>query len=225
MRSRQAQHKIAGYHKVAANPRSPPRAALAPPRLGSITGMIATLFACLALLAAAPMSAQQALSADARSLAADRGLPQAEAERRLRIQMAAGSTVGRLRREYGARLAGLFYEHDPEYRLVVRLTGDAPVADRLVRLGGSQLPIVFRTGASATLAELLAAMQAHGEEIKAALPGLTGMGPDERTGEIVLHVYARGPQADVARAQAASLSAAIGQPVRIEIVDAPVSLQ
>jgi streptogrisin C len=177
------------------------------------------------LLAAAPMSAQQALSADARSLAADRGLTQIEAERRLRIQMAAGRTVSQLRRQFAGRLAGLYYEHEPTYRLVVRLKGDAPEPDRLLALGGSRLPVVFRTGASATVAELLAAMQAHGDQIKAALPGLMGMGVDERTGEIVLDVYARGAEAEHARSQAAKLTAIVGQPLRIEVLDAPVSAQ
>jgi streptogrisin C len=185
--------------------------------------MITVLFTGL-MLAAAPMSAQQALSADARSLAADRKIPQAEAERRLRIQLAAGSTVRQLRAQFQSRLAGLYYEHDPEYRLVVRLTGEVPVKDRIVALGGGHLPIVFRTGASATVAELVAAMQAHGEEIKAALPGLMGMGVDERTGEIVLDVYARGAEAELALAQRSELANLVGQPIRIELLDAPVTL-
>ena len=186
--------------------------------------MIIAFMATMAL-AAAPISAQQALSADARSLAADRGLSQAEAERRLRIQMAAGSTVSQLRRQFAGRLAGIYYDHEPDYRLVVRLKGDAPVADRLIHLGGNSLPVVFRTGASATVTELLAAMQAHGEEIKAALPGLMGMGVDERTGQIVLDVYARGAEAEHARSRTAGLTATVGQPIRIEIVDAPVTTQ
>jgi hypothetical protein len=164
---------------------------------------------------------EEAIAADAQSYARSAGLSQEEAVRRLRIQSEMGWVIGQLRRTYKHRLAGIAIEHQPIYRVRVRLTGTEPVATQEYALGGSLLPVVFETGATATVDELTTAMTTHMDALKRLYPTLAGMGTDESTGEIVLDVYA--PDADTAaaaRAKFPEAQALLGQPVRIEITNA-----
>jgi hypothetical protein len=85
-------------------------------------------------------------------------------------------------------MAGISIEHRPDFRIVVLLTGAEPVADRVIRAGGMDVPIIFRTGASATQEELATAISRHQAAIRIALPNAQGMGVDTRTGELVLLV-------------------------------------
>lgn len=170
-------------------------------------------------------TAEEAIAADARWYARSQGVSQEEAVRRLRIQSEMGGLIGQLRRTYEARLAGIIIEHQPAYRVRVRLTGNSPVAPQKHKLGGSWLPVVFETGATATIEQLLTAIRVHQAALVSLYPTLAGIGPDERTGEIVLDVYA--PSAETANAAKAKLpeaQALLGQPVRIEITSAYPSL-
>ena len=163
-------------------------------------------------------TADEALAADAREYARDQRVSQEEAVRRLRIQSEMGGLIGQLRKTYKSRLAGIAIEHQPVYRVRVLLTGTKPVAAQEHKLGGSPLPVVFETGAKATLDELVAAMTANVDALKRIYPTLAGMGTDERTGEIVLDVYA--PDAKDAAAAKAKLPEAqklLGVTFRIDI--------
>ena len=91
----------------------------------------------------------EALGEDAGEYARLYGVPIADAYRRLAAQQASLSETDRLQAQYRDRLAGLFFEHSP-FRIVILLTGDAPVADRSIRAGGLDIPVTFRTGAMAT---------------------------------------------------------------------------
>ena len=166
-------------------------------------------------------TAEEALAADARWYARSQGVSHEEAVRRLRIQSEMGGLIGQLRKTYKPRLAGLIIEHQPVYRVRVRLTGTLPVAPQEHKLAGSRLPVLFETGAKATIDELLAAMQTHTNALKRLYPTLAGMGTDERTSEIVLDVYAPDPAAAAAaRARLPEAQKLLGVPVRIEIANA-----
>lgn len=164
-------------------------------------------------------TAEEAIAADARMYARDQGVSQEEAVRRLRIQQQLGGTIGSLRTEYRSRLAGIAIEHKPVYRVRVRLTGNTPVANRVLKIAGSELPIVFETGAAATVEELVAAMTAHQAALLKIYPNLAGMGTDERTGEIVLVVNAADAPGE-AQAKLPQARALLGMPVRLEITNA-----
>ncbi len=153
---------------------------------------------------------------DAAEAARGSGIGEAEAARRLRLQEVSAPQVSKLRREFADRLAGLYLESEDDYRLVVRLKGEAPVADRWIGTGSDRMRIQFLAGAAATLAETLEKIAASMPAIGARLPGLMGTGVDERTGEVMLDVYAVG--ADVERAHGAEpeLERLLGHPVRLE---------
>ena len=142
----------------------------------------------LALASAASAQAvetrDQALSEDALQYAAQFRVAPDEALRRLEAQQDSVTATDAIAREFADRLAGISIEHSPEHRIVVLLTGSQPVIDRTI----AGIPVVFRTGAKATRAEALAAMRRHLIDFRTDLPGASGAGYDQRTGEVVLLV-------------------------------------
>jgi hypothetical protein len=148
------------------------------------------------------------------------GIGEAEAARRLRLQEVSAPHVSKLRREFADRLAGLYLESEGDYRLVVRLEGEIPVADRWIGSGRDRMRIQFLAGAPATLAVTLEKIAASMPAIGAQLPGLMGTGVDERTGEVMLNVYAVGGDVAGARAAEPALERLLGHPLRIEFSSA-----
>ena len=134
---------------------------------------------------AQPVQTQaEALADYAVQYAATFGVTPDEAVRRLKVQQDSVAATDAIAREFASRLAGISIEHSPEYRIVVLLTGDGPVADR----SAAGVPIVFRTGAKATHAQAVDAMRKHLIDFRADLPNARGAGYDQRTGEVVLLV-------------------------------------
>lgn len=160
-------------------------------RLRPLLFVLALVAAASPPSAAAAQPAAPRLETSAETLAEDAGryvlqhpVSLTEAERRLRAQQDSVAVTDRIAREFAGRLAGFSIEHEPEYRIVVLLTGSDPVPDRAA--GG--VPIVFRTGARTTHDQAIAALRRHLVDLRAELPGARGAGYDQRTGEIVLLV-------------------------------------
>jgi len=131
--------------------------------------------------------------------------------RRLTAQQASVAATDAIAQEFASRLAGISIQHSPDYRIIVLLTGDEPVADRMI----AGVPIVFRTGAKATRAQAIAALRKHLIDLRSEMPGERGAGYDQRTGEIVLLVTSQDAQQfgiDAIRERAEQLS---GVPVRV----------
>ena len=130
----------------------------------------------------------EGLAQDAGEYARLYDVPVDEAMRRLRAQEETVATTDRLQDVYGDRLAGLYIEHRPEYRIVVQLTGSDPIPDQFVFAGGMNVPIVFKTGAPVSRTHILGAITQHQAEIRAAVPHPPSMGVDPRTGQLILMV-------------------------------------
>ncbi|MDB5699501.1 MAG: hypothetical protein JWN69_2305 [Alphaproteobacteria bacterium] len=169
-------------------------------------------------LAAIPhvQSGIEALAQDAGEYARQNGVALDEAMRRLRAQEESVAATDRIRETYSDRLAGIAIEHQPGYRIVVLLTGTDPVAPQSVAAGGLNVPIVFRTGAAATGAAVVAAIRMHQAKIRSLLPS-AGMGLDPRTGELVViakddDIAELGTLAEVGE----ELAALTNVPIRIE---------
>ena len=171
----------------------------------------------MALSAAAgaqtPETRAQALADDAAQYATQFGVTPAEALRRLKAQRDSVETTDAIAREFSGRLAGISIEHSPDFRIVVLLTGSQPVPDR----EASGTPIIFKTGATATHSEAVAAMRRHLIDLRTELPGARGIGYDQRTGQVVLLVTPADASrlgADAIQARAEALS---GVPVRVVV--------
>ncbi len=128
----------------------------------------------------------EALAEDAASYAKQNGVPLDEAIFRLRARRGSVAATDRIAALYKDRLAGISIEHHPEYRIVVLLTGDQPVEDQAIVAAGRSIAVTFHTGAPATRDRIVAAIEKHQAEIRAALPRPPGMGVDPRTGELVV---------------------------------------
>jgi hypothetical protein len=164
-------------------------------------------------------SEEEALRQDAGEYAARYGVGLDEAMRRLRAQEESLAETDRLQRVHARRLAGLFIEHRPDYRIVVLLTGSKRVRDRAILAGGKTVPVVFRTGARASREELLKALGRHAGKVRSLLPGAQGMGLDPRTGELVLMVRPEQARRYGVDAMEKRLEAVTGVPGRIRIID------
>jgi streptogrisin C len=161
----------------------------------------------------------EALTQDAAEYARQFGVPQLEAERRLRALTDSVGATDSIEVAYRDRLAGISIEHRPALRILVYLTGDAAVPERRLSAGGMSVPIVFRTGAKATRDRVIWAMTWHQGAIRAALPNPPAMGLDPRTGELVVIVPTATAAADGSEAIRAKLEAIAGVPVRLRVLD------
>jgi|SRR5579884_2663437 len=148
--------------------------------------LLALILIVLALRAEAqPVEGErEALADDAEQYAAQFGVTASEALSRLRAQQASVPVTDAIAREFADRLAGISITNSPAYEIVVLLTGDTPVPNRIA----AGVPIVFRIGARATHAEALAALRRHLIDLRNDLPTARGAGYDQRTGEVVLLV-------------------------------------
>jgi len=122
-----------------------------------------------------------------------------------------GPIAERIRRDYAGRLAGMYFEDGLFPRVVVRLTGDAPIEAETYATGGRHVTVEFLTGAEHTLEELLAAL-ARNNVIMEVLPSAHWRYVDERTGELVIAVE---PGDEAGLFKTDELTEALGVPVRI----------
>ncbi len=193
----------------------------------SLTGMPASAAAAVAAAAqpaVVPERVQLPVDAamqDAAVYAQRFGVPLDTAMHRLRAQAESVTTTDALRTAFADRWAGIAIEHQPDYRIVVLLTGTEPVPDRTIAAGGIVVPIVFRTGAGATRVALLAALSKYQAKIRASLPHPPGLGVDQRTGALVVAISSGDADLDREGTLRARIAAMTGVPVRIEVLDQP----
>lgn len=131
---------------------------------------------------------EQAMEVDAIWVATALDITPEEARSRLNLQEQAGEISERIREQYANRLAGIYIEHEPTSRLVVRLTGPEAERTRFHHFGADTLEVAFVPGADRTLVELQQLLDANLENIKAELPTFQGSYVDERTSEVVIDV-------------------------------------
>jgi streptogrisin C len=144
-----------------------------------------------------------------------------EAARRLRLQAASVAAAQTFADRYAGRLAGVAIEHRPAFRIVLLLTGDAPVPDTVVNVDGTPVLLVFRVGARATHTDLVQAITAYQAAIRASLIAPPGLGVDQRTGELVAIVSARDVVREGHDPLRDRLAALTHVPIRLRVVDQP----
>jgi hypothetical protein len=130
-------------------------------------------------------SSAEGLEADAVEYSRMFAVAPAEALRRIEAQEASVAMVDRLVETYRDRLAGVLIEHQPIYRIVIVVTG-TPVTETQIANAPFDVPIILRTGALATRADTLAAIERHQGDIRAALSSPPGMTVDPQTGKLLV---------------------------------------
>jgi streptogrisin C len=163
-------------------------------------------------------SVDEALAEDAAEYARQFDVSPAEALHRLAAQQASVALTNALADRYRERLAGIAIEHQPDFRIVINLTGVEQVPEQRLALSGTTVPIVFRTGALVTRDRVIWAMTNHQAAIRAALTRPPGMGLDPRTGELVIIIGKNDAAAGVPAIKA-RLEAIAGVPVQIRVLD------
>lgn len=132
-------------------------------RVGSLILLLAILFTTISMQitpgAAQALDGDAALVRDARMYASDHGLGLREAVHRLQLQRAAGHLDAQLAKNERATFGGLWIQHTPRFRVVVRFTRsgrqtvrpyiqDGPLASLVeVRTGGVSLATLEATQA------------------------------------------------------------------------------
>jgi streptogrisin C len=190
--------------------------------------------AIAAALAALPVSAQiapsrdalvpvqtydDALVQDARAVADRLQLSLVEAERHLRLQEASVAVTDAISARYAGRIAGISLEHRPEFRIVVRLTGNEAVPDEVASIGSEDVRIRYVPGARATLTELIQAISTHQAALRGSLLAPPGLGVDQRTAELVAVVSARDVAREGEQALRNRIAALTRVPVRLRVLD------
>lgn len=168
-----------------------------------------------------PLSAEQAFEVDVQGVAKALQISPDAARSRLNVEGNLPPILKRIRSQYASRLAGVYIEHEPTSRLVVRLTGYDAVRPEFYQFGADPLEVSYELGADHTLAELQRTFDAKFPALIERVPGVQGGYVDQRTGEVVVDVLkdARlGKIADVQRLAVGHFDA----PVRIETMDAPL---
>ena len=184
-------------------------------------GLWTIAVAALALVGVQPAGAQVSIAPDAPAVAERLGVSVEEASRRLRLQEASVAATDAIGARFADRLAGIAVEHAPAFRIIVLLTGDAPVADEVLALGGDIVTVSYRTGAPVTRTALVQALTAHQAEVRESLRAPPGMGVDQRTGELVIVVSRRDVAQEGEAPLRARLAGVTGVPVRLRVVDDP----
>ncbi len=168
-----------------------------------------------------PGSRQEAIAADAKAYSSASGLTLAQAHIRMRTADKMGEPLAHIRKKFSERLAGIYFEDAPRFKVLVRLTGHKPVAPTSLKLDGVKVPVEFITGARSTLDVLVTSISAKTQDLVTMVPGLDGVGTDERTGEIVLNVFAEGSDRKALATLNPDVEQLLGHPARIDFEDYP----
>ena len=185
--------------------------------LGLLLGL-ALLQGTPAPVAAMPIPVEQdieAWTADARQYARRFDVSVGEAVRRLRLQEASVPLTDQLRARWEDRLAGLYIDHKPEWRIVVLLTGSKPVPDQQVLIAGMPVTVAFKVGAPANQAQILNAIDRHQADLRTAIAHPPGMGPDAHTGTLAVMMRPEDLDKGGRAATEERLAAIAGVPVTI----------
>ncbi len=160
------------------------------------------------------------LREDAIELSKTHGISYQDALNQLKIDEAVAQPVAQLRKTYSVRLAGIYIEHQPTPRIVVRLKGMASPTIHFFNTSAGVVPVDFVVGAAYTQAELHDVITAKLVTLKSALPDLQGTATDEKTGEVVLYIL--GNDAKAAKAQGVARSI-FGVPTQVRALPVPVT--
>lgn len=122
-----------------------------------------------------------------------------------------GPLSAALQERFRDRIAGIYIEREPDFHVVVRLTGNRDAGTLQYQLGDDRVRVEVQTGAPHTVDQLQAAFDQRATIMRFLSEGYGGY-VDERTGDVVLTVEIGN---EPAIGVEAALASALGVPVRI----------
>lgn len=159
------------------------------------------------------------ITSDVSWYAADNGISVDEAQRRLDERHAAGPVLDKIQTTLPGRFAGLWLENAPTLRAVAWFTGAMDGLDGITLLAAeSPIPIEIRAGAPATITQLNSA-QAKVMAMISSPGDVVATSVDVQSGAVVVDVSHSSSLAARATSLQSSLSAKLGVPVEIVLVD------
>lgn len=156
----------------------------------------------------------KAFDQDAEQYAKDYKVLYSEALRRLIIQNSSGEIIKQLEGEFKNRLAGVYFEHEPTYKLVVVLTGNSPISNRNAALknhttaafaGSLALPIEFKVGAKFNRSQLIRMIDENHNNLKLAFPNIQAVSINEKDGTLDVELYEPNGENSIGRSQKIAL--------------------
>lgn len=168
------------------------------------------------------MAADGALEEQAELYTLDYDVDVREARRRLASQDELGAVLGRLREQAGERFAGMWIEHEGDFRGVIRLTGQVAEAEAFeAEIDSSPAPIEVRTDARFSYAELTAEQAKVQDSLEELLPG-AATATDQKNGSVVVYTSDEAAEASGSRSTiGATVQALTDVPVRVRYDPAP----
>lgn len=148
---------------------------------------------------------------DAVEYSATFGVSVDEARRRLELQPALGSLIHEMEGLAPTRFAGGWIEHEPEYRVVVRYTGeDVGLAQAFALARSAPVLVIVETGARFSLSQLLDGLGRISKALDTELPDIASE-VDVHAGGLLLTSPTLIPARTIAELQAAA-----GVPIKVE---------
>jgi hypothetical protein len=167
--------------------------------------------------------AESAEDAHVSSYAREWSVSPAEAARRLRAQAEFGSVVDELRRVAPQRFAGSWINHDGDFGLVVRFTGDRPPSGAAEIASATAEDVQLRPSARRSLQETEAILDAGGVELD-RVASVTGAFYDVKDEVFVLDMVAPPAPTQSAAAVTTALRATLPDTLPAEIRAARINL-
>lgn len=200
-----------------------------------ILGIVSTLTATIALSAVPETTLvfESTLKQDAEKYAQITKSEPEKVYRRFLTEHYSTSIIEELRTKYKNRLAGIYIEHEPYSRVVVKLVGNTKEVSKSFSIPQPQyvklrqittpieLKIEFQENAQYTTQQLNDVLESRSKEIAAIYPNLQGMFVDEKTGGIVLTII----KGNDDQKKLEKVKSLLNLPVRLMIVGAPLSKQ
>lgn len=122
-----------------------------------------------------------------------------------------GPLAAALQERFRGRIAGIYVKREPDFHVVVRLTGDEGAGTLQYQLGEDRVRVDVQTGATHTANQLRSALSKH-ETIERLLPCGYGGYVDEQAGRLVLTIDIG---SKIPANTEATLSEALGVPVHV----------
>ena len=159
------------------------------------------------------------LEIDSQSYARDFSVTEEEALSRLQIQDALSTQIEGLSEAAGERLAGAFIQQKPNLEAVIRLTGNAKLADLDRIAAAADVPIRIEYGAEHSQEELDSLVERT--DWDSLSDDIQGVYADVQTGEIVFDIFNSGVKSADTKNLLRTLPVLEGLPTRVNLSSEP----